>query len=258
MTDAAVLQIESLNESTAILTLNRPDRFNALNIELMQSLCAAFDSLAAEPRRRLVLLCGAGKGFCSGLDLRETSDSKVAELSADWVARTFQTVRSSPLVTVCAAHGAAFAGGAGLLACCDFAVVASDLKIGFPEVRRGLIPALVAAVLQDRLREADLNELFLIAEPISAERALSMGLVHRVVPADQLFNEGKVLASLILKGGPEAVRHTKHWLHQLRSIDRSQALSAALNLHKQVRVGSEAQEGLDAFLQRREPNWESK
>ncbi|HEY4259512.1 MAG TPA: enoyl-CoA hydratase/isomerase family protein, partial [Schlesneria sp.] len=193
-----VLQIDSLDAGTALLTLNRPERRNALTIELMQVVCAAFETLANEPQRRVVLLQGAGVAFCSGLDLKEAADMSVAEESADWVARMFQTVRASPLITIAMAQGAAFAGGAGLLACCDFAIATEDLKIGFPEVRRGLIPALVAVVLADRLHQHDLNELFLIAEPIDAARAQSMGLLHRVVAVDQLLNEARLLASKIL------------------------------------------------------------
>jgi methylglutaconyl-CoA hydratase len=255
MNETPVLLVESLDDVTALITLNRPERRNALTIELMEALCAALELLAADPQRRLVLVRGAGAGFCSGLDLHETADADVAEHSADWVARTFKTLKYSPLVTVAVAHGAAYAGGAGLLACCDFAVASDDLQVGFPEVRRGLIPALVAAVLEDRLRDGDLYELFLIGEPISAERARTMGLVHRIVPPDQLLDEARTLAATILKGGPEAIRQTKRWLHELRATDRSQVLTQALKVHKRVRESEEAQEGLDAFLEHRDPDW---
>ena len=100
--NSPVLLVERLNDTTALLTLNRPERRNALTIELMTALCAALDALASEPERRVAIVCGAGAGFCSGLDLNETADPDIAEHSADWVARTFKTLSHSPLVTIAA------------------------------------------------------------------------------------------------------------------------------------------------------------
>lgn len=255
MNPPPVLLVEPLDDVVAVLTLNRPERRNALSIELMQTLCSTFDALAGEPRRRAVLLRGAGAGFCSGLDLNEAADAQLAETNADWIARLFTTVKNSPLVTVSVAHGAALAGGAGLLACCDFAVASDELQIGFPEVRRGLIPALVAAILKSRLRDHDLNELFLIAEPVSAERAMMMGLLHRIVPRDQLLPEALSVVSNVLKGGPGAVRETKRWLNELNGLEGSNWYHQALDVHKRARHGDEALEGLQSFLERRKPDW---
>lgn len=252
---SSVLITEQLDEATVLLTLNRPDRRNALTIELMSALCGALDTLASEPGCRVLILRGAGLAFCSGLDLLEAADPNVAEHSADWVARTFKTLSHSPLVTIAAAHGAAFAGGAGLLACCDFAIAADDLKIAFPEVRRGLIPAMVAAVLHGRVRDSDLRELFLIGEPVAAEQARAMGLVQRIVPGDRLLDEARSLATVILKGAPDAVRQTKRWLYELRSTEPALLLTQALKVHKRARQSAEAEEGLAAFREHREPEW---
>lgn len=257
MDASPVLLVESLDAHIVRLTLNRPNRRNALTIELMKEVCSAFETRAADPQRRIALVEGAGAAFCSGLDLEEAADTSVAEESAQWVARLFETVSGSPLITIAIAQGAAFAGGAGLLACCDFVVGSDDLKIGFPEVRRGLIPALVAVVLADRLHQHDLNELFLLGEPIDAARAQAMGLLHRVVPADQLHDEARFLTSRILKGGPEAVRQTKRWIRDMRRTEPGQRISRALEVHTQVRQSEEACEGLKAFLERRDPHWSS-
>ncbi len=250
-----VLIVERLDESTALLTLNRPDRRNALSIELMESLCGALESLAAEPRRRVVILRGAGQVFCAGLDLFEAAEIDAFERSADWVARTFQTLASTSLVSIAAAHGGAYAGGAGLMACCDFVVAADDLRIGFPEVRRGLVPALVTVVLRGRLRAGDLREMALLGEPINAQRALGMGLVDRVVPVHQLMTEAQGLAATLLKGAPEAVRQTKRLLGELHGSDPAQRFSRALEYHKRARLSDEAREGLAAFRERRQPKW---
>ncbi|MBS0201577.1 MAG: enoyl-CoA hydratase/isomerase family protein [Planctomycetes bacterium] len=255
MNDNAVLLVESLNESTVSITLNRPDRRNALNIELMRALCAELNSLAADPVRRVVLLRGAGSVFCSGMDLQETSDPEASERSVDMVAKTFATLLDTNLITIAVAQGAAFAGGAGLLTCCDFAVASPDLRIGFPEVRRGLIPALVAAVTVNRLTDAAQRELFLVAEPILTERALALGLIHQIAPADELLQCACLLAGSILMGAPEAIRQCKSWLRDLRKIERSHLLRNALAFHKQAKNADEVREGLTAFQERREPDW---
>lgn len=250
-----VLLVECPDDATALLTLNRPERRNALTIELMEALCETLDVLATEPRRRLVILKGAGPAFCAGLDLHESADPSTAERGAEWVARTLQTLSQSPLVTIAAAQGAAFAGGAGLLSCCDFAIGTPELRIAFPEVRRGLVPALVGAILRDRLRDADLCELFFIGEPIDAERAQAMGLVQRLVPADRLLDEARSLAATILQGAPDAIRQTKRLLQELRSTAPSRRLAQALEFHKHARASDEAREGIAAFFEHRAPNW---
>ncbi len=254
---SSVLIIEEINEATVLLTLNRPERRNALTIELMDSLCHKFDTLALEPQRRVVILCGAGSAFCTGLDLKEAADVDLAEQSAECVARTFEVLLRSPLICIAAAHGATLAGGAGLLACCDLAIASEDLWISFPEVRRGLVPALVTTVLHDRIRDRDLRELMFVAEPIDAPRALAMGLVNQVVPPDRLLLEARLLADKILKGAPNTVRQTKKLLRELSGADPLQLFDQALAVHKEARRSPEAGEGLAAFQAKREPNWGS-
>ena len=255
--NGSVLIVERPDEMTAVLTLNRPDHRNALTIEMMETLCGAMESLANEPRRRVVILRGAGPAFCGGLDLREAAEIDEFQRCAPWVARTFQTIVASPLVTIAAAHGAAYAGGAGIMVCCDFVVAAEGLRICFPEVRRGLLPALVAAALRSHLRDGDLRELLLLGEPIDAQRALRMGLVHQVVPPDRLLAEAQAIAATLLKGGPDTVRRTKRLLCEFDSTDLAQLFSRALEFHKQARLSDEAREGLAAFREHREPAWSS-
>jgi methylglutaconyl-CoA hydratase len=250
-----VLLVERPDESFALLTLNRPERRNALTVELMAELCGTLEALRAEPKRRVVILCGAGPAFCAGLDLQESADPNSSERGAEWVARTLQTLSDTPLVTIAAAHGAAFAGGAGLLACCDFALGTPDLRVAFPEVRRGLVPALVGAILQDRLRDADLRELFFLGEPIRAEQAQAMRLVQRIVPENLLLDEARTLAASILHGAPDAVRETKRLLRELRSLAPAERLAHALEFHKRARASDEAREGIAAFFEHRPPDW---
>lgn len=252
-----VILTEQIDGATTLLTLNRPDRRNALTIELIDALCEAIRTVEADPKQRIIIIRGAGAGFCSGMDLQEASVPELAEQSAHGIARLFDTITQSPLISIAAAHGAAYAGGIGLLASCDFAIGSDDLKLAFPEVRRGLVPALVAALLRDRIREGEAKELFLTAEPITAARAHSIGLIHRVVATELVLREACSISVSVLKGAPDAVRSTKRLLRDLRSTDLSQSLAKALHAHKQARSSTEAVEGLAAFLQHREPIWDS-
>ncbi len=251
----SVLLTKELDDATVLLTLNRPERRNALTIELMEALSHQLETLALEPQRRVVILCGAGSAFCTGLDLLEATDVELAQRSAESVARTFESLLQSPLICIAAAHGSALAGGAGLLACCDLAIGSDDLRIGFSEVRRGLVPALVATVLRERLRDHDLRELLFLAEPMDAQRALTIGLINRIVPPDRLQLEARFLAATILKGAPDAVRQTKKLLRELPGADPSQRFAQALVVHQEARSSREASEGLAAFQAKREPNW---
>ena len=254
MTTPLVL-VETLEPGVSVVTLNRPERRNALSIALMRELCEAIQSLAADPRERVVILRGAGPAFCAGLDLQEAADPQLIDSSADGVKRTLSIIRETSLITICAAHGGAIAGGAGLMAACDLAVAADDLKIGFPEVRRGLVPALVSTVLCDKLRDGDVRELFLLGELISAKRAKKMGLVQRVVPAAQVLGEAQRLARTILLGGPESVRQTKRLLNLHATVEADERVEEFIALHLQARRSDEAREGAAAFLEKRPPNW---
>lgn len=248
---------QPVQAGVTVVALNRPDRRNALSIELMRQLCEAIDRLAADPAQRVVILRGEGPVLCAGLDLHEAADVTLAEESGRLVERTLRTLRETPLITICAAHGSALAGGAGLMAACDLAVAADDLWIGFPEVRRGLLPALITGVLKDKLRDGDLRDLFLVAEPIDAQRARQIGLVQRVVPAEKLLAEATSLAQCVLKGGPQAVRGTKQMLNELRQVPPGDLTAHLLKVHHAARESEEAQEGLVAFLKKRATRWTS-
>ena len=251
----ALVLVEAVESGISVVTLNRPERRNALSIALMHELCEAVQSLATDPRQRVVILRGAGPAFCAGLDLQEAADPQLIDSSAAGVRRVLSIVRETSLVTICAAHGGAIAGGAGLMAACDLAVVADDLKIGFPEVRRGLVPAMVSTVLCGKLRDGDVRELFLLGDQISAKRARKMGLVQRVVPAGRVFAEAQQLARTILLGGPESVRQTKRLLNLHANVEADERIEDFIASHLQARRSEEAREGAAAFLEKRPPNW---
>ncbi|MCC7333445.1 MAG: enoyl-CoA hydratase/isomerase family protein [Pirellulaceae bacterium] len=238
-----------------VLTLNRPEKRNALSIELLDQLCARVESLAAERGNRVLILTGAGSVFSAGLDLWEASNSDLVQRSAACVARALQLLRSTRLITIAAAHGGAFAGGAGLLAACDIAIGTSDLKIGFPEARRGLLPALVCAAMSPKVREGDLRDLFLVGELIDAARAQQIGLLQRVVEPHRLMERAVAVAKSILEGGPQTIEATKMLLNQAYQPVACVSSEQMIDVHLGARQSPEASEGLAAFLEKRPPNW---
>lgn len=240
-----------------IVTLNRPDRRNALTIELMNQLVGAVEAANRDSSRRAIILRGAGEGFCAGLDLKEAQQSGSHEESARSVANMLKTIHTSKLPTIAAVHGHAMAGGAGLMAACDLSVCAAGTKIGYPEVLRGLVPALVSTLLRHQIGDRRLRELFLTAESITAERALELGLINRIVPggADGAMNGAIELATSIAKGAPGALAATKQLLADLRGSSIETDLQKALLIHEHARTGNEAAEGIAAFMEKRQPKW---
>jgi methylglutaconyl-CoA hydratase len=252
---SAVL-IEQPGAQVTLVTLNRPERRNALTIELLNELCAAIQAAEADEERRVLILRGAGEAFCAGLDLQETLVTEDAHRSAGMVARTLRSIAETRLITIAQVHGAAVAGGAGIMSACDFVVAAERTKIGYPEGRRGLVAGLVMTFLRRQLRERDIRELLFTGDLITAERAQQIGLVNRVVPAAELENEtGKIINSL-LQNAPRALAQTKRLIEELWSSPVRSDVEHALHYHTQARESDEAKEGIAAFLEKRSPRWQ--
>lgn len=247
--------VEEKNQRVTIVTLNRPERRNALTIELLTELTDALNAADADPKKRVLVLRGAGKAFCAGLDLQETTVTERAHRSAEMVAKTLLAISQTRLITIAQVHGAAVAGGAGLMSACDFVVVAERTKIGYPETKRGLVAGLVLTFLRRQLRERDIRELLFTGELIEAGRAKEIGLVTRVVPPNELENETEKLVSAILEGAPNALARTKRLIEELWSSSVQEDLDHALRYHMEARESAEAKEGIAAFLEKRPPNW---
>jgi methylglutaconyl-CoA hydratase len=242
-------------DRTTIVTLNRPERRNALTIELMSELADTLDKTSADPQKRVLILRGAGKAFCAGLDLEETTVVENAHRSAEMVAKTLLAISQTRLITIAQVHGAAVAGGAGLMSACDFAVAAQRTKIGYPETRRGLVAGLVLTFLRRQLRERDLRELLFTGEQISAERAREIGLVNRVVSPNELENETQKIVAAVLLNAPAALASTKRLIEELWASSVKEDLETALRHHMEARESAEAKEGIAAFLEKRAPSW---
>jgi methylglutaconyl-CoA hydratase len=249
-----VVLVEKQTPQITFITLNRPERRNALTIELMSELAAAIEDAATDPKQRILVLRGAGKAFCTGLDLEEAAKQQ-PHVTAEMVARTLLALAETRLVTISTVHGAAVAGGAGIMSACDFVIAAEHTKIGYPEVRRGLVAGLVMTFLRRQLRERDLRELLLASELIDAQRAREIGLVNRVVPASELENEAQKIAASILQGAPGAISNSKRLMEELWSTSVREDIERALRHHLEARESAEAKEGIAAFNEKRPPSW---
>jgi methylglutaconyl-CoA hydratase len=249
-----VVLVEKQTPQITILTLNRPERRNALTIELMSGLAAAVENAGADPTQRILILRGAGKAFCTGLDLEEAAKHD-PHATAEMVARTLLALAETRLVTIATVHGAAVAGGAGIMSACDFVIAAERTKIGYPEVRRGLVAGLVMTFLRRQLRERDLRELLLASELFEAERAREIGLVNRVVPAAELENETQKMIASVLQGAPGAISNSKRLMEELWSTSVRADIEVALRHHMEARESAEATEGIAAFNEKRPPAW---
>ena len=250
-----VILVEKELPQISVITLNRPERRNALTIELLTELCAAINVASDQPEQRVLILRGAGAAFCTGLDLKEAAATAKAHATAEMVANTLVAISQTRLVTVAAVHGAAVAGGAGIMSACDFVVAAERTKIGYPEVRRGLVAGLVMTFLRRQVGERNMRELLFSGELIDAGRAKEIGLVNRVVAAGDVMSEAQKFAASVLQGAPGALTQTKRLVDELwwQSVKRD--VDIALKYHMQARESDEAREGIAAFNEKRKPNW---
>ena len=250
-----VVLVEKESPQITVVTLNRPERRNALTLELLTELCAAIKVASEQPEQRVLILRGSGVAFCTGLDLKEAADSTKAHATAEMVANTLVAISQTRLITIAAVHGAAVAGGAGIMSACDFVVAAERTKIGYPEVRRGLVAGLVMTFLRRQVGERNMRELLFSGDLIDAARAREIGLVNRVVVPDDLMNEAQKFAASVLQGAPGALAQTKRLVEELWWRSVKEDVDVALRYHMQARESEEAHEGIAAFNEKRKPNW---
>jgi methylglutaconyl-CoA hydratase len=250
-----VVLIEKQTPQITVLTLNRPERRNALTIELLTELTAEIEAASTDAQQRVLILRGAGAAFCTGLDLKDAADPKKAHATAEMVAKTLIILSQTRLITIAAVHGAAVAGGAGMMSACDFVVAAERTKIGYPEVRRGLVAGLVMTFLRRQVGERNTRELLFGSELIGAERAREIGLVNCVAAQNDLMSKAQEFACSVLQGAPGALTQTKKLIEELWSSSVKEDVDLALKYHLQARESDEAQEGIAAFNEKRKPKW---
>jgi methylglutaconyl-CoA hydratase len=243
----------------AWIRLARPAQHNAFDPAMLAELRQALSTLAADGAVRVLALAGDGRSFCAGADLAHTRamaaaghDANVQDALA--LADTLELLRSCPKPVLARVHGAALGGGAGLVACADIAVAALDTRFAFSEVRMGLVPAVIAPFVLDKVAVAAARELFLTGERFDAARAREIGLVQHVVPPEELDAAVAERLQALLAGAPGAQAAAKGLIARVQA--RSETLrddTARLNAER--RASAEGQEGMAAFLEKRPPDW---
>lgn len=254
----ATLEIKEANGIHTI-TMNRPERRNALNPQMIAELTHALGESAA-CSCGVVVLTGAGTAFCSGMDLenlKSLSNQRPEDQRADAEATMWMMRRLYDLTkpTIAAVNGTAIAGGTGLATLCDFTLAAPEAKFGYTEVRIGFIPAIVSVFLLEMIGEKKAKALLLSGRILDAEEALSMGLVTEVVPEGELFARVHSLAALLLKNSPESMTAVKKLLSSFAKDRLDRDLMRAMRWNEKIRNSPDFREGLQAFLEKRDPVW---
>ena len=250
-------------DSILTITLNRPERRNALTALMIDELTRALTD-AASGTARVVILTGAGEAFCSGLDLEElrsmatrTPAQHLADSEA--IATLLRTLYDLPLPTIAAVHGPAIAGGMGLATICDFTLATPQSKFGYSEVRIGFIPAIVSAFLLAQIGEKRARDLLLTGRLIDADEALALGLLTRVIDiAADLLPVALELAQTLLRNSPASLRATKRLLSEQARERLDHAIRDAVLANATLRESPDFREGLAAFLEKRRPAWPSR
>jgi methylglutaconyl-CoA hydratase len=244
----------------ATVTINRPDSHNALNEVLIEELTRCFEEISDDDRVRVVVLAGEGRSFCAGADIgymRETATFSYEENLEDArrLAMMYWTIDECPKPVVARIQGAAMGGGAGLAAVADVAVADSEARFAFSEVRLGIAPATISPFVVRKIGVSHARSLFVTGERFDAERAREIGLVHRVVSKDGLDETVEVKVGELLEGGPVAQATLKGLLRRLETTEPMEAPGLTARVISELRTGEEGQEGLAAFLEKREPRW---
>lgn len=242
-----------------ILTLDRPDARNAISPELSNAVGAALDELAGDDAVRVVVITGAGPVFCAGADLKVVAEGRVAEI--DRAPGGFGGIvrREFPKPLIAAVNGPALAGGFEIVLACDLVVAAEGATFGLPEAKRGLIAAAGGLIrLSKRVPGPIAHEIALTGEPISAARAFELGLVNRVVPADQVLEIAIALAEQIAANAPLSVEHSKRVLRGAQDPPESEGWRLTAEAVAVVMASEDIIEGSTAFVEKRAPAWKGR
>lgn len=255
-----VLEIERRG-AAAWLWLNRPELRNALNGEVQQALARRLNELEADQSARVLVLAGRGQAFCAGGDLsRMEQASRMTQAKAKAEARRFAKLlyrmHLYPKPLIARVHGPAYAGGMGLAAACDLIVASEEAEFCLPEVKIGLVPAMISPYIVRAMGEQQARRYILTGERLAAREAHRIGFAHECVPAAELDARVEGLAALLAQAGPQALARSKKLLAKLGRASISPKLAAeTAAVLAQVRAGDEAREGIRSFLEKRRPGW---
>jgi methylglutaconyl-CoA hydratase len=249
----------AVDSGVATITLNRPDKRNAISFALLEELLAALDDVERSSAQ-VVILTGAGKAFCAGLDLDElknllgkTPDENVEDSSR--MGRIFRRIYDFPLPTIAAVNGAAIAGGTGFATMCDFTLAVPEAKFGYTEVRIGFVPAIVSSMLVWQVGHKIARDLLLTARLFDAAEAHRYGLVNEVVSPDRLLPRARELAAQLMENSPSSVRATKRLINGFIGAQLDRQIDEAVRDNARIRTTADFREGITSFLEKRKPRW---
>ena len=249
----------AFDAGVATLALNRPEKRNAISYDLIDELLVALEEVSKSPARVLIVT-GAGKAFCSGMDLDTLKSlaGRTAEQNLEdsrKVARLFRSLYEVPRPTIAAVNGAAIAGGLGLATVCDFTLAVPEAKFGYTEVRIGFVPAIVSAFLLRQVGEKIARDLLLTGRLFDAAEALRMGLINEIVPLAYLIERARALAGQLIENSPMSLAYTKRLLSDHARAELDAQIEAAVAENAGIRTTADFREGITSFLEKRKPKW---
>ena len=246
----------------AALTLNRPEKRNAISFDLIDDLLRALEEVSKSDAIVLILT-GAGKAFCSGLDLDNlkallgrTPEQNLQDSRT--MVQLFRSLYEFPKVTIAAVNGTAIAGGTGLALLCDFTLAVPEAKFGYTEVRIGFVPAIVSTFLLRQVGEKQARDLLLTGRLFDAAEAVRLGLVSEIVPRENLMPRARALAAALMENSPASLRATKRLLTDHARPELDAPIESAVRENAAIRTTADFREGISSFLQKRKPVWTGK
>jgi methylglutaconyl-CoA hydratase len=250
MSDATLYDVR---HDVAWITLNQPERRNALSDAVVTGLLGHLRTAIDDTRVRAIVITGTGSAFCAGADLK-SGGVRATEEENPFVT-VMKTIWESPKPVIGRINGHAFGGGVGLAAACDITVAAESAMLSFSEVRVGVIPAMISVVVIPKLGIQNTMWLFLTGERFDARRAVDLGLIHRAVPADDLDKTIDEVVGMIRLGGPNAIREAKQLVRRIPELSMDDGFRYTAKKIGELFASAEAAEGMSAFVEKRKPSW---
>jgi len=249
-------------DRVATITLNRPEKRNAVSFQLVEDLVGALAAIEKSDAQ-VVIITGAGKAFCAGLDLEElkaligkSQEQNVKD--SQTMASLFRTIYDFPKPTIAAVNGAAIAGGTGIATMCDFTLAVPEAKFGYTEVKIGFVPVIVSSYLVFQVGHKIARDLLMTARLFDAAEAHRYGLVNEIVPAENLMTRARELANVLLENSPSSVQATKRLINGFIKEQLDVQVAAAVKDNARIRTTADFKEGVSSFLEKRKPVWTGK
>jgi methylglutaconyl-CoA hydratase len=251
----------SEDNGVAVITLNRPEKRNAISMALIRELMMAFAELETASAR-VVIITGAGKSFCAGMDIDELKSltgrsREESQRDSETMAQLFRGVYDFPKPLIAAVNGPAIAGGCGIATLCDFTLASTEAKFGYTEVRIGFLPAIVSTFLMRQIGEKHARDLLLTGRIIDAAEAARIGLINEVVAPERLMPRSQELAAQLIENSPASLAATKQLLNSFAVDDLNGDIQAAVDANADIRSTADFREGIASFLEKRKPVWKS-